>query len=230
MTITLTADDGETLTGKLPDSWATTPLAAYAAIATAELLPARVRAVAALVGLPAEPLLANIRHYAAIRAAAPWLLSGELPEATGAVPQFKHAGTTYVHVGHLDRISAEQMEALVGFLRASDGQPLTAGPGLLAVLYCPKGKTQTGEVVSAAQAAFATLPMSIAWPALADFLRSSASVALNIRTVSALSAQVETMLAALETALQTGGDSRTSYLNLRRRLGRTWIQRVRKML
>lgn len=228
--ITLTADDGETLIGKLPPSWADTPLAGYAALATAELLPGRVRATAALVGLPPEPLLQNIRHYGAIRQAAPWLFGSELPEATGAMPSFKHAGTTYVHVGHLARITAEQMEALLNFLRESEGQPLLAAPGLLAVLYCPKGKTQTAEVVGESQAAFATLPMSVAWPALADFMQSSGSAALNIRTVSALKAQASGMLTALEQALATGGASFTFWQKVQRWLFHRWLRNARKML
>jgi hypothetical protein len=121
------------------------------------------------------------------------------------------------------------MEALLNFLAAAEGSPLTAAPSLLAVLYCPKGKQQTAEVVSATAEAFATLPMSVAWPALADFLRSSGSVALNIRTVSALSAQVQGLLATLEQAL-TGGGSFTFWQKAQRSLSRRWLRNARKML
>lgn len=227
-TITLTADDGTQHVGKLPRSWQETPLAPYAALATATTLPERIRALAALVGLPPEPLLHDVRHYGAMVKAAPFLF-GELPEASAPVPSFKHLGTTYAHVGNLARVSGEQMEALTIFLRDSDGKPLTAGPGLLAVLYCPKGKEQTAEVVTATQQAFATLPVSIAWGAIASFCRSSGPVALNIRAASALTAQAQAALAALEQALTSTG-SRTSFLSLGRKLGRMWIRRVRKTL
>jgi hypothetical protein len=228
--IILTADDGEKLTGTLPDSWAEVPLVPYAALASAEGLPARIEAAAALVGLPAAPLLEDVDLFAAICRAAPWLFGDELPEATGAVPSFKHAGATYEHVGHLDKITAEQMEALLNFLRESEGKPLQAAPGLLAVLYRPKGKTQTAEVVEASRLAFATLPVSVAWPALADFMRSSASAALNIRTASALNEQARVTLAALEKTLTMAGASSTFWQKAQRSLFRRWLRNARKML
>ncbi|RZK55438.1 MAG: hypothetical protein EOO59_10575, partial [Hymenobacter sp.] len=64
----------------------------------------------------------------------PWLFGGELPDAPSAVDYFTHGGTTYHHVGPLDKISAQQLEALLGFLADSQGKPLDSAPGLLAVL------------------------------------------------------------------------------------------------
>jgi len=228
--ITLTAADGEALTGQLPESWAEVPLAPFAALATAELLPARVRALAALVGLPAEPLLYDINHYARILVAAPWLFSGELPAATEPVPSFVHQGITYAHVGALDTITAEQMEALYNFLAEAEGQPLTAAPGLLAVLYAPKGQPQTAQVVAQAQAALASLPMSIAWPALADFLRAGSSVAQLIGTYSALRAQAEVALQSLEKALAASSGSTRFWQKPLRFLSAQWIKSARATL
>jgi hypothetical protein len=228
--VTLTAADGETLTGRLPDSWGQVPLAAYATLATADTFPNRIRATAALVGLPAQPLLDDVSLYGAITRAAPWLFGGALPEAGEPLASFTHQGTTYRHVGNLDKINGEQFEALTNFLREAEGKPLTAAPGLLAVLYCAKGKPQTAEAVAAAQAAFATLPVATAWPALAFFLSSTGPVSLRIQTVSALSGQAEVALATLEQALATPGAFTTCWQRARRWLASRWLRSARKML
>jgi hypothetical protein len=228
--IILTAEDGERLLGQLPKSWAQVPLTLYANLAAAESLPDKVKATASLVGLPAAPLLADVKHYGAIVEAAPWLFGGELPEAPSPVAYFTHAGTTYYHVGSLAKINAQQMEALMNFLRDNEGHALNCAPGLLAVLYCPDGKEQTAEVVAAAQEAFAALPMSIAWPALADFMRSSGSAALNIRTVSALEEQARNLVLMLETTMAGASASSTFWQKLRSWLFRRWLSNVRKLL
>jgi hypothetical protein len=228
--IILTATDGEQLLGILPKSWAKVPLTLYANLAAAETMPEKVKATAALVGLPAAPLLADVKHYGAIVEAAPWLFGGELPEAPTPVAYFTHEGTTYHHVGALAKISATQMEALMNFLRDNEGHALNCAPGLLAVLYCPAGKEQTAEVVASAQEAFANLPMSIAWPALADFMRSSGSAALNIRTVSALEEQVKSLVRTLETATEGASASSTFLQKLQRSLFRRWLSNAKKLL
>ncbi|MGI4834643.1 MAG: hypothetical protein ACRYFK_14400 [Janthinobacterium lividum] len=226
--LTLKADDGEILKGKLPDSWAEVPLAPYAQLAAAESLPARVEALAALVGLPVGPLLEDVSLSATIFEAAPWLQT-ELPEATGAMPEFAHLGVWYAHVGHLEKISAGQMEALTDFLQASEGHPLSSAPGLLAVLYCPREEAQTREVVRAAAQAFASLPMSVAWPCLADFTRSSGPAALSIQTAGALASQTRQALSSLEQALASGG-SGTFWQKLLRSRAQRWLANVQKML
>ena len=228
-TITLTAPGSETLTGELPAGWHATPLAPYAALATADTFPNRIRAVAALVGLPAQPLLDDVSLYGAIVRAAPWLF-GALPEASAPVLDFVHQGVAYAHVGNLDRISAEQMEALYNFLAQAEGKPLTAAPGLLAVLYAPAGQKQTAEVVAAAQVAFATLPVSIAWPALLHFFRAGSSAATLSTTYSALSAQAEGALKTLEQALQASSGSTRFWQKPQRFLLRRWIKSVRATL
>ncbi|RZK55439.1 MAG: hypothetical protein EOO59_10580 [Hymenobacter sp.] len=98
------------------------------------------------------------------------------------------------------------------------------------MLYCAAGQEQTREVVAAAQVAFATLPLSIAWPALQDFMRSSGSVALNIRTVSALSEQVSGLLETLTQASQTGGASFTFSQKAQRWLFRRWLRNAKNRL
>ena len=228
-TITLTAAGSDTLTGQLPSSWAEVPLAPYAALATADTFPNRIRAVAALVGLPAQPLLDDVSLYGAIVRAAPWLF-GALPEASAPMTSFLHQGILYAHVGPLDTISAEQMEALYNFLAEAEGKPLTAAPGLLAVLYAPAGQKQTAAVVAAAQAAFATLPVSVAWPALADFLRAGSSAAQLIGTYSALSTQAEVALLHLEQALQASSASTRCWQKPQRFLLRQWTKSVRATL
>jgi hypothetical protein len=227
--ITLTATDGETLTGRLPDSWAQVPLGRYAKLAAAEELPAKVAAAAELCSLPAQPLLDDVRLYRAILNAAPWLFGGELPETSAAVTYFTHKGSTYHHVGNLGRINAGQLEALLAFLAENEGHPLGCAAGLLAVLYCPQ-EQQTAKVVAAAQQAFATLPMSIAWPALADFMRSSGSAARNILTVSALEGQVSNLLTTLENASQMAGASSTFSQKVQRWLFRLWLKNAKSRL
>lgn len=229
--VTLTADTGETIVGRLPDSWAQVPLAAYAKLAAAEALPDRITAAADLCSLPAQVLLDDTSHYGAIVKAAPWLFGCELPETPAAAAYFTHEGTTYHHVGNLGKINAGQLEALLTFLADNEGHPLGCAAGLLAVLYCPAGKAQTAKVVGASQQAFATLPMSIAWPALADFMYHSGSAALSIQTCSALSEQTKVLLAILEEAAsQTGGASRISFSSMQRWLFKRWIRSARKML
>jgi hypothetical protein len=228
--ITLTAADGDTLTGRLPDSWAQVPLGAYARLAAAESLPDRIAATAALCNLSAQPLLDDVKHYGAIVAAAPWLFGGELPETPAAVSYFTHAGTTYHHVGNLGKINAGQLEALLTFLAENEGHPLGCAAGLLAVLYCPQGKQQTAKVVASSQQAFATLPMSVAWPALADFIRSSGSAARSILTVSALEEQTSNLLATLEQAQAMGGASSTFSQKVQRWLFRRWLRSARSQL
>ncbi|WP_310394133.1 hypothetical protein [Hymenobacter sp.] len=231
--LTLTDSDGAVLTGTLPSGWHDTPLAAYAALAAAQTVAETCQAVAQLLGLPAEPFLADVSLLAPVRRAAPFLFDGSLPEATEPVGQFSHEGHLYGHVGHLDKISAGQMEALLGLLQTHAEQPLAAAPALLAVLYCPVGRAQTADVVAATARAFAALPMAVAWPALAAFLRSSAGAALSIRTALALEKEALALLGALETAVSrptTGGGWRISSSSMRRWLTRQWIRSARKML
>lgn len=138
--------------------------------------PAGVRAVAALLGVDPAPILADVSELLDVERMLPWLFNGELPDSAEPVLQFTHGGTSYQYVGFLHEIRSEQMEALLGFLEAHEQAPLNAAPHLLAVLYTPQGGNgeplpQTARVVEATGAAFASLPMSLAWPALTTFLR-----------------------------------------------------------
>ena len=225
----ITADDGEELFGTLPTGWHDTPLAPYVALDSATTMPETCEAVAQLLGLPAEPFLSDASLVLPVRRLAPFLFDGSLPEASGPVGQFTHEGVIYAHVGHLDKVSAEQMEALLGFLQAHEGKPLAAAPDLLAVLYCPVGRKQTADVVEAAGRAFATLPMSVAWPALADFLRNSGPPAASIRTAWAAEKQLKATLDALEAGL-TGTASTTFWQRRRAGLTRWWVKSVHAWL
>ncbi len=228
--INLTDSDGQQLSGYLPTGWHETPLAAYAQLASATTMGQQCEAVAQLLGLPAAPFLEDVSLLLPVRHAAPWLFDGSLPEGPEAIGHFTHQGTVYAHVGSLDKITAEQMEALLSFLSQHESKPLLSAPHLLAVLYCPAGRTQSADMVESVARAFASLPMSTAWPALADFLRSGASAALHIRTVWALEKQAKTILETLEVAVTTDGDSRISFSNMRRWLTRRWVRAARKML
>lgn len=227
-TITLTATDGEIITRPVPTSWAQVPLAPYAKLAQAweaGLVP-RIEALAALLDIPAQPLLDNVEVYGQMLRLMPWL--GELPAGEG-VQCFKHLGVVYECAGQLKKLSAGQLEAIYTMQQAFEGRALEAAPGVLAVLFVPKGKKLTPELHLASTNAFASLPVSVAWPLISRFIRSSSQCATSILTASALSAQLSQALATLETSLTATG-SRTSFLNLRRWLARTWIKSVRKTL
>ncbi len=173
------------LTGQLAEGWHEVPLAGYAQLKSAKSVRARIIATAALCGLPAEPLIEDSGIFGAIVRAAPWLFSGPLPEKMNR-DVLTHLGQQYRYVGDLHRISAEQLEALLNFLQEHKEAPLLSAPSLLAVLYCPVNGIQDADSVEAAAAAFATLPVSDAWPVLLDFLRSGAPAALHIRNSSAV--------------------------------------------
>lgn len=230
-TIKITDSDGGVFTGTLPTSWHDTPLGPYVAIATATTMPETCSAVAQLLGVPAEVFLSDVSHLLPIKAACPWLFDGSLPEeSAGALTSFLHQGQLYNHVGNLEKISAEQMEALLSFLNEHQGKPLAAAPSLLAVLYSPHGYDQTPDVVEVVAKAFELLPMATAWPALAFFLSSSSKPALLIQTVSALEKQTLHLLETLEEAVQTAGDSRTYWSRTRRWLTRRWLRHAKKAL
>lgn len=224
-TITLTAADGETLTGTLPDSWHEVPLLPYSRLAAADTLPDRVSALAALVGLPADPLLNDVKHYAAIMQAAPWL--AQLPPDGEAVDSFKHLGQRYQSVGALRTLTAGQLEAIYTMQQAYEGRPLEAAPGILAVLFVPKGKTLTAELHQASTAALATLPVSVAWPCMRNFIASGATATLHIATFLAASAQANLALDSLETALQTSSASTRFWRPPLRWALRRWIKSAR---
>lgn len=241
----LTASDGEVLTGHLPENWAEVPLSLYAALAaTAQPVPdvlqsgahvlaseASCEALAALLGLPtAEPFHTDFSLLLDLYEAAPWLFVGPLPEAE-ITERFDHQGTTYEYAGGLSQALGGQMEALLNFLRDYDGQPLGVGHKLLAVLYKPAGQKQTTAAVTAAAAAFQSLPMSIAYPALQGFFLRSSHSATPILKFLAVRPEVEKALNALETATASPSSASPGrFWNMRRWLITTWLRRVRRKL
>jgi hypothetical protein len=241
--ILLTASDGETLTGRLPDSWAEVPLSAYVALAlTARPLPAdaeptarafaseaSLEALAKLLGLPtAAPFLADWSLLLDIYEAAPWLFLGELPGGE-PLPTFTHLGAAYTYGGGLDHLTGGQWEALAQFLEQHADAPLVCAPHLLAVLYCPTGQQQTAAIVTAAAEAFAILPMSVAWPAVQAFFTRSLPLATPIQRYFAARPVVEQALSALELALTSSAPRAFSW-SMGRWLGRIWIRLVARQL
>ena len=242
--ITITASDGEKIAGQLPQSWAEVGFKAYADLAaTAQTVPdgitptahvfanvAGCHALATLLDLPtADPLLTDVSLLLTIYDAAPWLFVGPLPAADEPTATFTHLGTTYDYAGGLDKATGGQMEALLAFLNVHEGNPLGAGPALLAVLYTPTGQPQTPETVKVAALALETLPMSVAWPCVQAFLSRSAPTAMLIQKYLALRPQVEKLLSALETPLQHSA-SPGHCSNLLRWLTKAYLKRVRKAL
>jgi hypothetical protein len=222
--------DGNEYKGQLPETWQEVPLGKYAALAAAPNLTERAKALAALIGVPADPLIENVRVYATIRAAAPFLFDGPLPAASEPLPAFEHKGIEYTYVGGLHHMNTGQYEALDEMLRSARIQrrdPITAAPEMLAVLYTPKGQEQTLTSVETTAKAFATLPVSLGYPVLQDFFLHNAKSAHPILTYFEARPKVEKMLNMVSEALS---DSQASSWSLRRWLSLTWIRRVKKTL
>jgi len=231
-TITLASTDAtDTHTGHLPESWAEVGLAHYVALASAQTLPETCRALAALCGLPAEVLTSDASLAVPIRKAAPWLFEKDSLPEPATVPSFTHAGIPYEHVGNLHKINAGQMEALLDFLEDNEADSLKASPHLLAVLYKPVGvDEQTSEVVDAAAAAFETLPMSVAWPALTSFTRAGQGSAASTRMYLAVAPKAEALLTTLEQSLASTGASKSFFRKPLNWGIRRWIKYVRSTL
>jgi len=243
----ISASDGEVLTGQLPESWAEVPLQAYVGLAlAAQPVPAGIvptvhpfansagcQALATLLGLPtAEPFLADISLLLPIYEATPWLFDGPLPAGQPA-PGFTHLGQAYAYVGgDFDTLTAGQWEALTSFLQESEGQPLRVAPQLLAVLYTPAGQKQSAVTVRDAALAFATLPLSLAWPAIQSFLLRALPLALATQSYLAARPLVEQVVHALEQGLATSPTSgpRGFYWSTGRWLAKRWLKLARKQL
>jgi hypothetical protein len=217
-------------TGQLPESWADVQVGHYALLASAgpRDLVAQSEAIAAICQLPPDVLRDDAGHLGAIRAAAPWLWAGPLPEQLRREDVLTHEGTTYRFVGGLHKLSTRQLEGLLDFLQAAGPSPALAAPQLLAVLYLREGAEQTPDEVAAAALAFERLPVAVAWPVLLDFLRSGAKRALHIRNCSALFATTAQLLDQLEAATNT--NSFTWWQKPRAWLTRIWIQSAKKTL
>jgi hypothetical protein len=236
---TITDNEGTRYKGQIPESWEEVPLAKYAQLAAAADWPARCRTLAALCGVPEQPLLDDVSLCLPIFRAAPFLLNGPLPGITDGPAalvdrpghSFQHLGITYVPApADLERINAGQLEGLLAFLSNHEGNTLAAAPHLLAVLYKPEGtKELTAEVVEASAAALASLPMAIGYTLLLDFWQRSASWALPIQRYLALRPAVEQMLNALETLSQTSALPGRSW-NIVRWLFAMWTRHAKKML
>lgn len=229
--IKISDSDGNVLTGRLPDSWADVPLAKYAVLAAATDWPARCRALAALCELPEAPLLADVRLCVKILRSAPFLLDGPLPGAPDKAPDsFRHLGIVYVPApAHLEQVSGGQLEALLGFLQAHDGNPLAAAPHLLAALYKPEGSELSREVVEASTVAFASLPMALGYGLLLDFYQRSVSWSLPIQRYLAVQPVVEQTLNALETLSRTLDSPGRSW-NMGRWLLKVYLKLVTRTL
>lgn len=220
--------------GRLPERWGEVELGPYSQLRAAQGETDRIRAAAAICGLQPDVLLADVGMYGVIYAAATWLFEREPPHPAQRVEVLTHQGVTYRFVGDLHKINAGQLEALLDYIRENAAAPVLSAPHLLAVLFMPvDAAEQSADVVSAAAEAFASLPVSVAWPVLLDFLRSGASVALHIRNSSALHTTTTQLLTTIEQAVSSPpmpGASFTLSLRLRRWLIRTWTRYARKTL
>ncbi|GAB2528289.1 hypothetical protein [Rufibacter soli] len=228
-TITLTDSEGAKITGRLPTGWHEVPLAAWVNYHTAiKGKPAGMEGillVSCLTELPSEILSADVSLMLPIMEQMPWL--GQLPDPS-PLPFFSHEGRLYDHVGNLDRVDAGQFEALLSFLETAEGDPLSAAPMLLAVLYKEQGTVQDAATVAQAAETFAALPMSTAWGALSFFLTSSARHAAHIAMYSRHRSQALQTMRELETTL--AGPSPTRSLRTARWLVRKFIRSARATL
>jgi hypothetical protein len=226
-------DKPTTITATLPEGWHEVPLLPFCRLMAATDLSARVTAFAALVQADAELLLSDIRTYATIRHELPWL--EELPAlGDGPALSLVHEGQTYEHVGHLEKLTAGQFEALLATLQAHEAAPLLAGPALLALLYRPQGLPVAewgAATVAATATAFESLPVSVAWPALAFFLSSG----LPILQLSLHCSQAQAALQNLTSTVRANllpqpGGSPGPLSKLRRAAIHLWLRSVEKTL
>ncbi|MDO7849911.1 hypothetical protein Q5H92_26365 [Hymenobacter sp. M29] len=209
--------------GRLPERWPEVALAPYSqlrAAMAANSETGKIKATALICGIEPDILLADVGMYGVIYEAATWLFEQEPPHPAQRLETLTHQGVTYRFVGDLHKINAGQLEALLDFIAENAAAPVLSAPHLLAVLFMPvDAAEQSAEVVSAAAEAFASLPVSVAWPVLLDFLRSGASAALHIRNSSALHQTTAQLLTTIEQAVSsppTAGGSFTLSLKLRR--------------
>ncbi len=240
------ASDGELLTGHIPESWGEVPFRGYMDLAaTAQEVPSLIEptahvfasragctALATLLGLPtAEPFHTDMSLLLPIYETSPWLFLGPLPDEQALVTAFTHQGIAYTYAGGLDGANGGQMEALLAFLKENEGNPTACGPQLLAVLYCPQGKEQTADLVQATAQAFETLPMSIAWPCLQNFIVRSMPLALPIQRYLAMRPAVAQALSALEKAAHSPvSASLGRSWSMRRWLVKTWLRLAKRTL
>jgi hypothetical protein len=235
----LEAADGALLTGHLPDSWAEVPFRPYVnLVATARPVPACItptahayvseagcHALAHLLGLPAgEPLYNKISLLPGLYQAAPWLFVGPLPLAEELTTAFTHSGIHYRYAPASElgpEAAANRERVLLWYLRETDGNPLHCLPQLLAALYAPGGAPPSVESDRAGTLAFETLPLSIGWPCLLQFVVPEMLAATPIARYQALRPMVAQALRALEAAAVTAPTPKPSG-PLRRWLDHAW--------
>lgn len=188
---------------------------------------------------PLDWLEADVKRPAAIIEDCRWVHT--LPaEGAEPVPLFTHNGRTYHHVGNLDTINAGQMQALLTTVEDHGDDVAALWPRLLAVLYKEAGVAQSVDTYEATAAALGSLPVTVGWPALAFFLRSSAPLALAFQQSSNAQAEVErleTAIRAAVTALESGlarpiqaGGLRGFFLRWRRSAAARWLKSVKRTL
>ena len=225
---------GQQHKGTLPASWRQVPLSAFLKFHElheghrSELV--FLHSVIALTGLPAHLFEEDVSLARTLAEQMPFFSDG-LPEDE-PVPVFTHKGRRYEHVGDFGKLAAGQFEALLSFLDAATPKPVFAAPDLLAVLYREQGTEQDPASVSAATKAFHSLPMSVAWPAVAAFLTAWAQSAWRIQAYSAAKLQVETALRTVEQTLTqaTVGASPGRSSRILGWLGKRYVRSVRGQL
>jgi len=227
--ITLTDQDGEKISGRIPEGWHEVLLSSF--LNYHQQLKDKPEGFAWVVlastttDIPTEIIHSDVSLAWLILRQMPWV--SELPKPE-PLTSFKHQGKTYEHVGNLDKMNAGQFEALLDYLDTAKDDPIQAAPNLLAVLYKPEGQEQTKATVAAAAEAFQSLPVSIAWPGVAFFLTSSASFAQRIQAYSEAKAAVITLTEKIEKAMQAPSPTRSS--RIAAWLGRQYMKSVRGLL
>ncbi|TGE08264.1 hypothetical protein [Hymenobacter fodinae] len=233
--IILRDSDGKAVaTGKLPRNWSEVPLSTFLAYEATKSEQRTTPAVLALLtGIDEELLRSDVSLCVPLWQALDWFRS-TLPEEK-KLDEFEHDGVTYRHVGgsgssNLRRINAGQFEALSDFIAEHAQDPIQSAPALIAVLYAPAGAAQTPELVEQLAERFRSLAFSVAYPIIADFLRTGAAVAFSIRTYSDLLPKATALLQTLDETSRSSGVSSSYFRKSQNWLLRTWIRSVRRTL
>jgi hypothetical protein len=197
------SETGTVYPGQLPTGWHEVPVSAFQEFARLQLERrpelAMLSAVQALTNIPYEVLESDVSVAVVLGKELPWFFDG-LPTGEPAA-KLSHRGIVYDHCEEFGRLSAGQFEALLAFLEEGKDSPAIAASYLLAVLLVRRGHKQNAKVVREAAEAFASLPMSVAWPYVINFLTAWSSNAVQLQACSVAAMQTETALLQMAEAL-----------------------------
>lgn len=227
-------DTGQQHTGHLPTGWHEVPLSSFLAFhqlhAGHHEGLALQHAVIVLSGLPRLMFDEDVSLAAGLAPYLGFYFQG-LPAGEPA-PTIEHLGVRYTYTGDVSKWTAGQFEALLAFRDQAAPHPVHAAPQLLAVLYQTDGAEQTAETVAAAAAAFQSLPVSVAWPAVRAFLTAWAPLAAPTQACSVAETELQTALTKMEQALTSARatPSRTLSSRIAGALASRYVRYVRGRL